>query len=60
MISNKQQTAYADAFSKCYPGKSVDFKPGKDGSTWVLIEGDKGTRPLSTSDVLEAVEMFER
>lgn len=58
MISQKQQTAYSDAFSRCYPGKSLEFKRGKEDTTWILIDKDKGSRALSTSEVIEATEAF--
>jgi len=58
MVSFKTQTAYRDAFSRCYPGKSVEFKRGKDDTTWIIIEGDKGTRPLTNNEVEEAIEGF--
>jgi hypothetical protein len=54
--------AYAAGFEKCYPTFHVSFSPakGKDGSTrWnVHINGDKGSRPLSMTEIEEATTMF--
>jgi hypothetical protein len=58
MISNKIQSDYRDAFTRCYPGTSVEFKKAKDDGTWIVIDGDKGPRPLTPSEVNEAIEGF--
>lgn len=56
--------AYKAAFESTFQGKSVEIVKGKseNGSSRfnVVIDGDKGARPMSVQEIAEAVEMFQR
>lgn len=53
-------SAYADAFQRCYPAKSVTFSKAKGGTYHIHIDGDKGNRPMTTAEIVEATEMLSR
>jgi hypothetical protein len=56
--------SYRNAFESCYPQHRLELKRGKmkNGGTgyWVVIDGEKGDRPLSTEEILDAINMFTR
>lgn len=52
--------AYREAFLKCYPQKTLDFQKARNGCHWVIINGDRGERPLTPEDMAEATRMFNR
>lgn len=55
--------AYKQAFLSCYPQKTLEFQRGPrqsggERSTWVVINGDKGSRPLLDNEIVEATRLF--
>lgn len=59
----KQNTIFSDyiaAFSRCYPGKTVTLRMARDGGYWVLINGEKGERPLTEKEITSATRDFNR
>lgn len=58
---------YISAFQKHYPQRTVSVKPGrkynpitnrKEPVFHVIIDGDKGDRPLTPDELVEATAMF--
>lgn len=55
--------AYISAFSRCYPGKTVEFRRAPrhmGGGWWVVINGERGDHPLQLSDIESATKDFNR
>lgn len=57
--------SYIDAFQKCYPSANVSLKfAGKDNKGlpkyWVIIDGNKGDRPLTFAEMSEAISAFNK
>jgi hypothetical protein len=64
-LTLKTLDAYKAAFETCYHGKAITFnRAGKntDGvPRWnVVIDGDKGARPMTLDEIAEATVMFTR
>lgn len=57
-------TSYEEAFRKCYPAHSVRLKPTKlhdgDWGWWIVINGERGDRPLTDRELVEATKSFLR
>lgn len=54
---------YINAFLSCYPQKRVELRPAPrriGGGWWVIINGERGDRPLSDSELESAVRDFNR
>jgi len=52
--------AYLAAFSRCYPEKEASLKPARGGGYWVLINGERGERPLTTGEIISSTKDFNR
>lgn len=57
--------AYAAAFTKCYPTYAVTFERAKKTEAGaarfhVVLNGDKGNRPLTLDEINEATADFSR
>lgn len=56
--------AYRDAFQRCYPTYTVTFGKTKsrDGGAQynVILNGDKGNRPMTLTEISEATAALSR
>lgn len=57
--------AYKQAFLSCYPQKTISFQRGPrmsggQRSTYVVIKGERGDRPLTDNELAEATRMFKQ
>jgi hypothetical protein len=56
--------AYADAFTRCYPTYTVGFQKAKsrEGKPVfnVVLNGDKGNRPMTLDEIREAAAALSR
>ena len=50
--------AYLEAFERCYPGGRCVVRPAKDECYWVIIDGNRGDRPLHITELREAARML--
>jgi hypothetical protein len=65
MQSNKTVSAYRAAFLKHYPNAKLEItqavtKRTEPEAFWVAIDGDKGNRPLTYSDMQSAIADFSK
>lgn len=55
---------YREAFNRCYPQHSIDFKKtkvkGGGIAYWIVINGDRGEAPLTIEAMQEAIQSFNR
>ncbi len=57
---NALQLSYREAFLRCYPQKSLSFAPARNQCTWVIINEERGERPLTPDDMASAIRDFNR
>ena len=56
---------YKSAFKRCYPQKTIDHshakrRHGEVDKWWIVVDGDRGERPLTEAELRQATRDFQK